>query len=128
MSLAIGGLTCWNFWKLLPQSTSIRAPSSVRWIAGKITERRRRSGTSVVPLDKPEGQSTIRAMGFNRRKIEDERRRAAEKVAASRRATDALVFEDAERLIAGSKSGSLAIFAPREHCRHRHRHRAESGT
>ena len=39
-------------------------------------------------------------MGFNRRKMEDERRRAAEKEAASRRATDALVLEDTERLIA----------------------------
>jgi hypothetical protein len=39
-------------------------------------------------------------MGFNRRKMEDQRRTAAEKEAANRRATDALVFEDAERLIA----------------------------
>jgi hypothetical protein len=38
-------------------------------------------------------------MGFNKRKMEDERRRAAEKEAAGQRATDALV-EDAERLIA----------------------------
>jgi hypothetical protein len=33
-------------------------------------------------------------MGFNRRKIEDQRRQAAEK--AARRATDAQVLEDAE--------------------------------
>jgi hypothetical protein len=39
-------------------------------------------------------------MGFNRRKLEDERRHAAEKEAAARRATDAQVLEDAERLIA----------------------------
>src|SRR6516165_377449 len=39
-------------------------------------------------------------MGFNRRKMEDQRRAAAEKEAASRRATDAQVLEDAERLIA----------------------------
>ncbi|MGC2079280.1 MAG: hypothetical protein WA728_25300 [Xanthobacteraceae bacterium] len=39
-------------------------------------------------------------MGFNRRKMVDERRRAAEKEAATRRATDAQVLEDAERLIA----------------------------
>jgi hypothetical protein len=39
-------------------------------------------------------------MGFNKRKMEDERRRAAEKEAAGRRATDAQVLEDAERLIA----------------------------
>jgi hypothetical protein len=39
------------------------------------------------------------AMGFNRRKLEDQRREAAEKKAATRRATDAQVLEDAERLI-----------------------------
>jgi len=38
-------------------------------------------------------------MGFNRRKMEDQRRQAAEKAAAGRRATDAQVLEDAERLI-----------------------------
>ena len=48
-----------------------------------------------------EWRATIehRAMGFNRRKMEDGRREAAEKEAASRRATDAQVLEDAERLI-----------------------------
>src|SRR5205823_5215635 len=39
-------------------------------------------------------------MGFNRRKMEDQRRQAAEKEAAARRATDAQVFEEADRLIA----------------------------
>jgi hypothetical protein len=39
-------------------------------------------------------------MGFNRRKMEDERRRLAEKEAAARRAANAQVLEDAERLIA----------------------------
>ena len=39
-------------------------------------------------------------MGFNRGKLEDQRRDAAEKEAANRRATDAQVLEDAERLIA----------------------------
>jgi hypothetical protein len=39
-------------------------------------------------------------MGFNGRKMEDQRRHAAEKEAATRRATDAQVLEDAERLIA----------------------------
>jgi hypothetical protein len=43
-------------------------------------------------------------MGFNRRKLEDQRREAAEKEAAGRRATDAQVLEDAERLIAAWKS------------------------
>jgi hypothetical protein len=38
-------------------------------------------------------------MGFNRRKMDDQRREAAEKEAANRRATDAQVLEDAERLI-----------------------------
>jgi len=39
-------------------------------------------------------------MGFNRRKMEDRRHEAAEKEAARRRAPDAQVLEDAERLIA----------------------------
>jgi hypothetical protein len=39
-------------------------------------------------------------MGFNRRKMKDQRREAAKKEAAARRATDAQVLEDAERLIA----------------------------
>jgi hypothetical protein len=39
-------------------------------------------------------------MGFTKRKMEDQRRQAAEKEAAARRATDAQVLEDAERLIA----------------------------
>ena len=39
-------------------------------------------------------------MGFNRRKMEDQRRDAAEKEATTRRATDAQLLEDAERLIA----------------------------
>jgi hypothetical protein len=36
-------------------------------------------------------------MGFNRRKMEDERRRLAEKEAAGRRATNAQLLEDANR-------------------------------
>src|SRR5437588_6970925 len=44
--------------------------------------------------------NTIFGMGFNRRKLEDQRRTAAEKAAAERRATDAQVLENAERLIA----------------------------
>jgi hypothetical protein len=39
-------------------------------------------------------------MGFNRRKMEDQRRELADKEAAARRATTARVLEDAERLIA----------------------------
>jgi hypothetical protein len=39
-------------------------------------------------------------MGFNRRKLEDERRRAAENKAAEQRATDPQIVADAERLVA----------------------------
>jgi hypothetical protein len=39
-------------------------------------------------------------MSFNKRKMEDQRREAAEKEAVNRRATDGQVLEDAERLIA----------------------------
>jgi hypothetical protein len=38
-------------------------------------------------------------MGFNKRKMQNERRQASEKEAATRRGTDAQVLEDAERLI-----------------------------
>jgi len=50
-------------------------------------------------------------MGFNRRKMEDQRRDAANKEAATRRATDAQVLEDAERLIVGWNERQ-AISAP----------------
>ncbi|MFY9836372.1 MAG: hypothetical protein WAK55_07845 [Xanthobacteraceae bacterium] len=46
--------------------------------------------------------ATIQTMGFNRRKMEDERRRLAEKQAAERRATDPQIIEDAARLVAAS--------------------------
>jgi hypothetical protein len=39
-------------------------------------------------------------MGFNKRKMEAQRAAAAEKEAAAKRATDAQILEDAERLIA----------------------------
>jgi hypothetical protein len=55
-------------------------------------------------------------MGFNRRKMEDQRREAAEKESATRRATDAQVLEDAERLIAAWNErqaiGAPMIFSP----------------
>jgi hypothetical protein len=53
-------------------------------------------------------------MGFNRRKMEDQRREAAEKEAASRRATDAQVLEDAERLIAAwnERTSSVSLIVP----------------
>jgi hypothetical protein len=50
-------------------------------------------------IDTRARSATIRH-GINRRKMEDQRRTVAEKEAAARRATDAQVFEDAERLIA----------------------------
>ena len=39
-------------------------------------------------------------MGFNRRKLEDERRRAAANKATEQRATDPQIVADAERLVA----------------------------
>jgi hypothetical protein len=55
-------------------------------------------------------------MGFNRRKMEDQRRTVAEREAAERRATDAQVLEDAERLIAAwndrQAKGMPMLFAP----------------
>ena len=58
-------------------------------------------------------------MGFNCRKMEDQRREAAEKEAATRRATDAQVLEDAERLIVAwnERQGAHDLFA---HDRRRH--------
>jgi hypothetical protein len=60
-------------------------------------------------------------MGFNRRKMEDERRRVAEKEAANRRATDPQILEDAERLIAAwnerqAKHHADAVFANDRRC------------
>jgi len=61
-------------------------------------------------------------MGFNRRKMEDQRRQAAEKEAAARRATDAQVLEDAERLIAAWNERQAKrmpmLFSPTIRCRH----------
>jgi hypothetical protein len=55
-------------------------------------------------------------MGFNKRKMEDQRRQAAEKEAATRRATEAQVLEDAERLIAAWNEGQAKcmpmLFSP----------------
>jgi hypothetical protein len=55
-------------------------------------------------------------MGFNRRKMEDQHRQAAEKESAGRRATDAQVLEDAERLIAAwnerQAKRMLVLFSP----------------
>jgi hypothetical protein len=55
-------------------------------------------------------------MGFNRRKMEDERRRAAEKTAVEQRATDSQIMADAERLVAvwndRQKRRMPMLFAP----------------
>jgi hypothetical protein len=40
-----------------------------------------------------------RSIGFNKRKMEDRRRQAAEKEAAARRSTDQQILEDAEQLV-----------------------------
>jgi hypothetical protein len=54
-------------------------------------------------------------MGFNRRKMEDQRRQAAEKEVATRRATDVQVLEDAECLVAvvitGKDCGNCVLVA-----------------
>jgi hypothetical protein len=55
-----------------------------------------------VPLDGPGRAINKPAVGFNRRKLEDQRREAAEKEAASRRATDGQVLGDAEQLFTAS--------------------------
>ena len=47
------------------------------------------------------------AIGFNRRKLEDARRGAAKREAASCRTTDAQVLEDAERPITAPKLRDL---------------------
>jgi hypothetical protein len=61
-------------------------------------------------------------MGFNRRKLEDQRRQAAEKEAAARRATEAQVLEDAERLIAAWNERQAKrmpmLFSPTNRRRH----------
>jgi hypothetical protein len=51
-------------------------------------------------------------MGFNRRKMEDQRRQVAEKEAAARRATEVPVLEDAERLIAAWNERMPMLFSP----------------
>src|SRR5262249_48604376 len=60
----------------------------------------RRSALRQQTLDSFMREPTVPGIGFNRRKMEDQRREAAEKEAANRRTTAAQVLEDAERLIA----------------------------
>jgi hypothetical protein len=67
---------------------------------GSLGSARKQVRLGFVPLDGLGGAIDHSAMGFNRRKLEDQRREAAEKEAANRRGTDAQVLEDAERLIA----------------------------
>jgi hypothetical protein len=63
-------------------------------------------------------------MGFNHRKLEDQRREAAEKEAANRRATDGQVLEDAERLIGAWNERQAKrmpmLFSPTNRRRHHH--------
>ena len=65
---------------------------------------------------------TIPGISFNRHKLEDQRREAAEKEAANRRATDAQVLGDAERLIAAWNERQAKrmpmLFSPNDRCRH----------
>ena len=62
------------------------------------------------------GNRSSGRMGFNRRKLEDQRREAAEKEAANRRATDVQVLEDAQRLITAwnerQAKGMPMLFSP----------------
>ena len=55
-------------------------------------------------------------MGFNRRRMEDERRRAAETKAAEQRATNPQIVEDAHRLVAAwnerQGKGMPMLFSP----------------
>jgi hypothetical protein len=50
-------------------------------------------------IDSPTRSTTIEAMGFNRRKMEDERCREVEKQAGAKRALDPQVRADAGRLV-----------------------------
>ena len=60
-------------------------------------------------------------MGFNRRKMETERRQVAEKEAAARRATEGQLLEDAERLIGAWNERQVRrmpmLFSPTIGCR-----------
>jgi hypothetical protein len=77
-----------------------RTPISPSAAATAVTSAARIGSASIAQLTAPAAPvGDDRAMGFNRRKMEDRRRTAAEKEAAARRATDAQVLEDAERLI-----------------------------
>jgi hypothetical protein len=63
---------------------------------------------------------TIQAMGFNRRKMEDERRRLAEKQAAERRATDPQIIEDAEPWLprgTSARKSACRCCSPYDRCR-----------
>jgi hypothetical protein len=62
-------------------------------------------------------------MGFNRRKLEAERKAKADAEAANRRETDAQVLEDAERLIAAlertpGQTDADAVLANNRRCYH----------
>ena len=95
--------------KLAPNTSRCSRPLST-WIQIPKTVSRscQPSLSSIIPAGN--GDALIRGltslgstfrrssnMGFNRRKVEDQRRVATEKEAANRRATDAQVLEDAER-------------------------------
>jgi hypothetical protein len=62
-------------------------------------------------------------VGFNRREMEDERRRAAEKKATEQRATNPRVIEEAERLVAAWNERQAKrmpmLFSPNDRRRHR---------
>jgi hypothetical protein len=68
--------------------------ASIKRKSGPLTR-----GRFVIDHSRHRQTKAAQTVGFNRRKLEDQRREAAEKEAANRRATDAQVLQDAERLI-----------------------------
>jgi hypothetical protein len=63
-------------------------------------------------------------MGFNKRKLEDQRRHAAQKEAAARRALDPQIIADAERLIEHWNERQAKRFADAVLADDRRRHRS----
>jgi hypothetical protein len=93
-----------NTWRCSrPLSTWIQIPKTVRRSCRTSLSSIIPAGNGDVLIRRLTSLGTFRRssrMGFNRRKLEDQRRQVAEKEAAAQRATDAQVLEDAERLIA----------------------------
>ena len=74
-------------------------PPEPCWTIQQPTREFKSTGWQLVVALTSNVNSAASGMGFNRRKMDDERRRAADKEAAARRALDPQVMADAERLI-----------------------------